>query len=170
TSVTPGSGYTLKRNPNYFDGPKAKAAIATVEVRTIRDVNTQLAELMSGNLDFMWQFPSDIGTNLAGTDQFTVFSKPGLRVGFLALDAAGRSAENTPLKDIRVRQAMNYAIDRQGIVKALLQGGSEVINSVCNPVQFGCETDVTTYNYDPAKAKQLLRDAGYPNGFTVEMG
>ncbi|WP_210421392.1 ABC transporter substrate-binding protein [Rhizobium sp. R693] len=170
TAVTPGSGYTLEQNPNYFDGPKAKPAIEKIEVRTIRDVNTQLAELMSGNLDFMWQFPSDIANNLASTGEFNVTSKPGLRVGFLALDAAGRTSEQSPLKDVRVRRAINYAIDRKGIVEGLLQGGSETINSLCNPAQFGCDTNVQSYEYDPIKAKELLKEAGYPDGFKTAMG
>lgn len=169
TAVTPGSGYTLERNPNYFKGPKPAASIDKVEVRTIKDVNTQLAELMSGNLDFMWNFPADVAQNLEGTGEFNVMRKPGLRVGFLELDAAGRSSEKSPFKDLRVRQAMNYAIDRQGIVDGLLQGGSKVLNSACSPIQTACDSNVKTYPYDPVKAKQLLTEAGYPDGFTMEM-
>lgn len=168
TSVTPGSGYTLEKNPNYFDGPKASPEIGTVEVRTIRDVNTQLAELMSGNLDFMWQFPADVAEKLEGTGQYNVFKKDTMRIGFITLDAAGRAQPDGPLKDLKVRQALNHAIDRKAIVEGILQGG-EVINSACSPSQFGCEKDVTVYEYDPEKAKQLLKEAGYENGFTIEM-
>lgn len=170
TSVTPGSGFNLEKNPNYFNGPKAAATIGKIEVRTIRDVNTQLAELMSGNLDFMWQFPADIADKLKSTGQFNVTAKPTMRIGFITLDAMNRSTPKSPLADVRVRQAMNYAIDRKGIVDALVQGGAEVINTACAPIQFGCEQDVVKYAYDPAKAKKLLAEAGYANGFTIEMG
>lgn len=168
TTVTPGSGFALEENSNYYNGPKAKPQIAKVEVRTIRDVNTQLAELISGNLDFMWQFPGDIAEKLKGTGQFNVFSKATMRIGFITLDAAGRSSADSPLKNEKVRQALNYAIDKKSIVAGLLPGG-QVINSACAPIQFGCETDVTTYNYDPVKAKQLMKEAGYEKGFTIEM-
>lgn len=169
TSVTPGSGYSLEKNPNSYAGPKATPAISKVEVRTIRDVNTQLAELISGNLDFMWQFPADIAEKLAGTGQFNVFRKDTMRIGFITLDAAGRSSPDGPLKNLKVRQALNYAIDRKGIVAGLLPGGS-VINSACAPIQFGCETDVTAYDYNPEKAKELLKEAGYEKGFSIDIG
>lgn len=168
TEVIPGSGYTLERNDNYV-GPKAKPQIGKVEVKTIRDVNTQLAELASGNLDFMWQFPGDVAEKLKGTGQFNVFSKATMRIGFITLDAAGRAAADGPLKHLKVRQALNYAIDRKSIVEGLLPGG-QVINSACAPIQFGCETNVTTYDYNPEKAKELLKEAGFENGFTIEMG
>ncbi len=169
-SVSPGAGFTLEKNPNYFGGPKGSPTISKVEVRTIRDVNTQLAELMSGNLDFMWQFPADIATKLGGTGQFNVTQKPTMRIGFVTLDAMNRSNPKSPLADVRVRQAINYAVDRKGIVAGLVGEGSQVIPSACSPVQFGCEQNVATYAYDPAKAKQLLAAAGFPNGFTIEMG
>lgn len=169
TLVTPGSGYTLEKNPNAYAGPKPSPVISKVEVRTIRDVNTQLAELISGNLDFMWQFPSDIADKLSSTGQFNVFRKDTMRIGFITLDAAGRAAADGPLKNVKVRQALNYAIDRKGIVAGLLPGGN-VINSACAPIQFGCETDVTAYDYNPEKAKELLKEAGYEKGFAIEIG
>jgi peptide/nickel transport system substrate-binding protein len=76
----------------------------------------------------------------------------------------GRNGKN-PMNDVRVRRAIAHSIDREGIVKALVQGESIVVNSLCFPSQFGCTQDVPTYDYNPEKAKKLLAEAGYPNGF-----
>jgi len=74
-----------------------------------------------------------------------------------------------PLKDIRVRQAINHAIDRGTMVKQIVGEGARVIDSVCFPEQFGCSHEgAAHYGYDPAKAKQLLAAAGLPNGFEID--
>ena len=66
------------------------------------------------------------------------------------------------MTDVRVRQAIAHAIDREAITENLVGDGSTVQKSMCVSVQFGCETDVTQYPYDPEKAKALLAEAGYP--------
>jgi peptide/nickel transport system substrate-binding protein len=96
----------------------------------------------------------------------TVEAAPTTRLSFLSLDAAGRSGEN-PMQDVRVRQAMFHAIDRQAIATELVGEGSEVLKSMCHPVQFGCAQDVPQYEYDPEKAKALLAEAGYAEGFSI---
>jgi peptide/nickel transport system substrate-binding protein len=70
----------------------------------------------------------------------------------------------------KVRQAIAHAIDRQTIARQLVQGGSRVLDSACYPTQFGCEqAGMTKYDYDPAAARKLLADAGYPDGFDTEL-
>jgi len=76
---------------------------------------------------------------------------------------------DTPIADKRVRQALIHATNRGAIVDAFAGGASEVLNTPCNPAQFGCEQDVTAYEYDPEKAKALLAEAGYEDGFAMEM-
>ena len=71
------------------------------------------------------------------------------------------------MNDVRVRKAIAHAIDREGIVKALVKGESIVVNSLCFPSQFGCTQDVPTYDYNPEKAKSLLAEAGYADGFEI---
>ncbi|WP_093421126.1 ABC transporter substrate-binding protein [Tranquillimonas alkanivorans] len=167
TDVTPGQHFVLEKNENYHDSPKGQPEIENIDIRTIPDVNTQMAELFSGSLDLIWQVPADQAEKLATMDQFTVANESTMRVGYLQMDAAGRSGEN-PFTDKKVREAVNYAINRQELVDALLKGKSREIYTPCFPSQFGCEEDAaTTYEYDPEKAKELLAEAGYPDGFST---
>lgn len=167
-SVEPGKHYVLKRNDDYFAAAKPKAKVETIDIRTIPDINTQMAELFNGTIDLVWQVPSDQADKMAGRGNFQVLNAPTMRVGYLSLDAAGRSGAKNPMTDVRVREAVYHAINREGIVKALMKGTTEVINSACSPSQFGCATDVASYSYDPDKAKALLAEAGYPNGFEID--
>ncbi|NHF74406.1 ABC transporter substrate-binding protein [Paracoccus xiamenensis] len=168
--IDTGSGYTLTAFDGYHEGgPRQKAQIKTVEVRSIPDVNTQLAEMMSGTIDFIWQVPEDLTQKLAARGGFAIEQGQTIRFGYVSMDVSGRSDAETPLKDLRVRQAINHAIDRKAIRDAFFAPTSEIINSICNPLQFGCEQDVTVYDFDPEKAKALLAEAGYPDGFGTTM-
>ena len=168
TMVDPGAHFVLEKNENYHDSPKGQPAIGKIDIRTIPDVNTQIAELFNGTLDLIWQTPADQAEKLAQMDQFTVANESTMRIGYLTLDAAGRSGADNPFTKLKVRQAVAHAINREALVSALLKGKSQVISTACYPSQFGCEQDVTSYEYDPAKAKALLAEAGYPDGFTTD--
>lgn len=165
--IVPGQHFVLEKNDGYHDSPKGKANVGRIDVRTIPDINTQMAEMFNGTLDLIWQVPADQAGKLGEMEQFQAVNESTMRVGFLLLDAAGKSGDN-PFQDIKVRQAVAHAIDSQTIVDALLKGQSKVVKSACFPSQFGCDTDVKTYAFDPAKAKALLAEAGYPDGFTTD--
>ena len=168
TEVVPGQHFVLEANETYHDSPKGLPEIAKIDIRTIPDVNTQMAELFSGSLDLIWQVPADQAEKLAQLGQFTVANESTMRVGYLQMDSAGRSGEDNPFTNAKVREAVNYAINRQELVDALLKGSSQVVYTPCFPSQFGCVQDVTTYEYNPEKAKELLAEAGYPDGFSTE--
>lgn len=170
TEVVPGQHFVLEKYENYHDSPKGQPSIGKIDIRTVPDVNTQLAELFSGTLDLIWQVPADQAEKMAAMDGFTVANGSTMRVGYLSMDAAGRSSmEPNPFKDAKVRQAVNHAIDRKALVDNLLKGKSVVVNTPCFPSQFGCVTDAAVaYEYDPEKAKALLAEAGYADGFTTE--
>ena len=168
TEVVPGQHFKLEAYEGYHDSPKGKPSIKNVDIRTIPDVNTQMAELFSGSLDLIWQVPSDQAEKLAERDEFQVSNESTMRVGYLTLDAAGRS-EDSPFTDIRVRKAVNYAINRQELVDALLKGKSKVVYTPCFPSQFGCDEEAAVeYEYNPEKAKELLAEAGYEDGLTID--
>jgi peptide/nickel transport system substrate-binding protein len=167
--MTAGTRYVLERFDDYYAGsPKGRPAIKRLVVRVLPEANVQYAELLNGQLDWIWRLPADAAKRLTGRSNITIKSAPIMRIGYIAMNphfAGGKS----PVADVRVRQAINYAVDKQGIIKALVGGASEPLYSACHPVQFGCSTDVTKYPFDPKKAKELLTEAGYANGFTLEL-
>jgi peptide/nickel transport system substrate-binding protein len=172
--VIPGKELVLVKNDNYFkDSPKGQPSIAKIVWRTIPEVDTQLAELMTGALDWIYLVPPDQAKELAAVPSITVTPAETMRIGYLNFDAANRSGKEHGMKDpfasLKVRQAVNYAINRESISRNLIGGQSRVVNSACFPSQFGCTQNVKTYPYNPAKAKALLKEAGYPNGFETTL-
>ena len=93
-----------------------------------------------------------------------------MRIGYISIDAAGRTGAHNPLTNLKVRQAIFYAIDRGTMSRQFMQGGSRVLDGPCFPSQFGCDaTAARRYPYDPDQARALLAEAGYPNGFDTEL-
>lgn len=168
-SLEPGKKMVFEANENYWEGsPKGKPSIKTLIWRTIPDSNTQMAELMSGGADWMWKADPDQANLLKSNPTLKVVGGGTMRIGFLQFDAAGISGDH-PIKNVLVRRAISHAINRQNIATNLLPEGSEVVNPACYPTQVGCTNDVPSYDYNIAKAKELMKEAGYPNGFDIEM-
>ncbi|MBS1210414.1 MAG: hypothetical protein H6R19_2812 [Proteobacteria bacterium] len=165
-----GNEIVFTRNDEYFEGGgKSKPKIKTLIYRNIPDVNTQVAELISGGVDWAYYIPNDQAARIERMPNITVKNAETFRIGFITLDAAGLSDPNSPLKNVKVRQAIAYAIDRQAIASKLVGGSSKPVNAACTPSQFGCTQNVTTYKYDPAKAKALMAEAGYKDGFSIDV-
>ncbi len=160
--------FTMERFEDYVGGPREKAKIKTVQFRTIADPETQLAELMTGGIDWIWDVPREKAEQLEMMPQITVVNADTMRVSYLGMDAAGRGGDH-PFTKLKVRQAVAHAIDREAIAKNLVGGASKVVHAPCYPTQVGCTQDVLTYNYDPEKAKALLAEAGYANGFQTDI-
>jgi len=166
----PRRSITLKRYAGYpADGPKAGATIETVVIRFIPDVQTQTAELLSGGVDLIMDISRDQAAQIAALPQFQIVSTELVRANFLRIN----TRDDSPfpmLKNLKVRQAIAHAINREAISKNLVGAGSRVLNAPCHPLQNGCdETGLVRYEYDPAKAKRLLAEAGYPDGFAVDI-
>lgn len=152
-------GVVLEANPDYWGG---KPAIEKVVFRPIKETRTRIAELRSGGVDIAVDVPPEDVANLEGGDtKVTAISSEVLY--FLAFD----TTRDTPLKDKRVRQAINYAVDVDAIQDALLGGMGERIALTLPTNGFGYHADWTPYPYDPVKARELLAEAGYPDGFTI---
>jgi peptide/nickel transport system substrate-binding protein len=163
----PGVEVVLERFDGYYgDAPE----IGTIVVRNIPDIGTQQAELMAGGINWMFNVPLDVARSLDAMPTIEHLAGPDLRVSFIVLDAAGITDPDGPLTDLRVRQAMNHAVNRDEIAEFLMGGGaSEGIHTACHPVQFGCVQDVTRYEYDPDRARALLAEAGYADGFALDL-
>lgn len=164
----PGKSVTLERYADYFkDSPKKQPTIQKVKIRFIPDRQTQMAEVMSGGEDFIMHVPKDQADNLKNLPHLQVQSGNTMRMVFLQFNILD-GAPSPELKNIKVRQAIAHAIDREAILKNIV-GGGEMINTICTPSQVGCSSDsATIYKYDPALSKKLLAEAGYPNGFAVD--
>ncbi len=171
-SVARGSGNTVTftANTNYFEGgAKSVPNIGTLVYKTVPDVTTQVAELMTGSVDWAYYIPNDLADQLRTNPELTVTNAETFRVGFITMNVGNNPPPDSPLLDLRVRQALNHAIDRAAIAKALYGDSATVINSACAPVQFGCLTDLPGYAYDPDKARALLAEAGYADGFSIDV-
>ena len=167
-SAVPGQSASFVANPNYFSGAKGKPKIGKIVFRTILDVDAAIAELVTGGVDWVWNIAKDKADALKGMNQVTIVEGPAMRVRYVMMNTVDQSANN-PFKDIRVRRAVAHAINANAIAKNLVGEKAEQVYSVCHPKQFGCYTDVPKYAFDPQKARQLLTEAGYPNGFSTDI-
>ena len=159
----------LERNNAYFAGPKGKPPIRRVVIHQVENAAAELAALADDRADWIWDFGADQLDALNRVPAVQTMRQESMRVGYLNLDAAGRTGEGNPLTDLRVRQAVMHAIDRTALSRQFMPGG-RVLDAPCYPTQFGCDQAAATkYEYDPARAKQLLAEAGYPNGFETEI-
>jgi len=166
----PGKSITLERNADYFkDSPKAQPKIGKVVIRFIPDRQTQMAEVISGGEDLIMSVPKDQAEQLGGMPNLQMVTGNTMRIVFMQMNIL----EGTPapqLKDERVRRAIIHAIDRNAMLKNIVGEGGGLINTICTPSQVGCTQEgAPTYKYDPAQAKKLLAEAGYPNGFDIDI-
>lgn len=170
TEVVPAERYTLVRNEDYTWGsPKGEASIGTLEIREIADVQTQVAELLGGGIDFTADISADQLEQIVGLPGFSGAQSETMRISYLGFDAAGRSGFE-PVQDARVREAIARAVDRASIAENLVRGDSRVVHTPCFPTQFGCdEGAAAVWDYDPEAARALLAEAGYPDGFEIDL-
>lgn len=150
------------------DSPKASGNIERMVVRVIPERTTQVSELISGTLDWIWHVSPDVMEQLSAFPTIKTSSVETMRISGLFFDVTGRAGQS-PVQDQRVRMAAMHAINRQAYRDYLIKGDSRVIDSFCFPSMFGCTEDVTVYEYDPQKAKSLLAEAGYEDGFEITM-
>ncbi len=142
----------LDANATYWRGtPPFK----TVIFRAVPDVSTRIADLKSGRADLIRLMPPDEAVALKSNAALTVLTVPTERVGYMFINAqAGVTA------DPKVRKAIAYGIDKQGIIDALLQGFGKPVGSIGAEPIFGYLPDIAGYPYDPAKARALIKEAG----------
>ncbi|MEP7076546.1 MAG: ABC transporter substrate-binding protein [Acidobacteriota bacterium] len=144
-------------NPDYWDGaPK----VQKLRIKTVTDANSLQAELQTGGVDIAPN-PNNISPDTLrsfnSSATLKVEQTDGSNIQYLVFNA-----QAAPLNNAKVRQAIGYAIDRQKIVKELLFDQAKVADSIL-PAQSWAYTQGTQYNFDPAKARHLLEEAGYKN-------
>lgn len=143
-----GDHVTLQANPDYWG---AKPQVQSVTIRTIPEAATRVAALRAGEVDLIRDLPPE-SVSLAPK----VASTAGLQFPWIRINTL-----KGKLADVRVRQALNYAVDKQALAKSLYSGYAVIADGqLLTPGHFGYSKDVQAYPYDVAKAKQLLTEAG----------
>lgn len=151
----------LVANESYWDG---KPHLKTLVFRSIPDNSTRLMEMMAKKIHVMDNpNPDDIGTLKTKMGSDISFSEQaGFNVGYLALNN-----EKKPFDNVLVRRAISHAINKDGIVKAIYAGYGKVAKNPMPPTLWGYNDGIAGYDYNPEKAKKLLKEAGLEQGFTT---
>jgi peptide/nickel transport system substrate-binding protein len=179
SDVVTGSSMTFNKNPNYWGyderHPQNKLPYAdTLKVVNISDIATRIAALRTGRVDFadeiQWQQAQSLAKLNPELDQAKLF--------FISSNGVEVRVDKTPFSDIRVRKALEMAIDRKTIAASYYGGTTDgtpcgQVNPVnvgwCIPYSDWPQSLKDEYSYNPAKAKQLLAEAGYPDGFSFTL-
>ncbi len=162
----PDDHITLVANENYWEGSyKGKPMVDTVVFRPIPEAATRAAELEAGGVHIIQDVLPDQMDDLEEAGLVVVADEAfQLQYVFLIADD-----ETLPTYDVKVRQALNYAVDVDAIIENLLAGLGSRIASPIGPGYLGYNPDVAPYTYDPQKAKDLLAEAGYAEGFETTL-
>jgi glutathione transport system substrate-binding protein len=169
----PGDHLTLRLNKEWWGydaaiaGGKAlaekDAGFKTIIFKPVSEAATRVAMLQSGDAQIIWPVPTENMKTLESDAKVSVFKNEGIVVRYFIMNN-----QKKPFNDLRVRQAVNYAIDKNAYVKVVENGMGSVATSIIGPsVQYYKKNDPAPY--DIQKAKELLKEAGYPNGFTTTL-
>lgn len=147
-------------------------AIKNVRFRPISNEATRTATMLTGEVDVTIDIAVRDIERLENTEGINVLKQQGLREIYLNLDSREDSplfpGQKNPMSDPKVREAMYIAIDEDAIIKTIMNGSAFVMNSIV-PQSYNGYTEVERPKYDPERAKQLLAEAGYPDGFEVTL-
>lgn len=148
------SRVVVTRNESYWDGAPSLEAVV---FRPITDANTRVAEMLSGGIDLMVEVPPDNVAAFATDDAFEVYEQTGPHVWFLILNT-----REGPFQSQAMRQAINYAIDKQALVENVLQGTAVIATGPTPPAfEWAYNEELDPYPYDPDKARELISEAGH---------
>ncbi|WP_458700463.1 ABC transporter substrate-binding protein [Sulfurospirillum sp. 1307] len=168
-----GDQIKLKANQNYWAG---KPNFDDVVFRVLSNNATRTAAILSGEVDLINRVPVVDVNRIKGNSKLNTFVKPGLRLIYLQMDQfrdkspyVKTSDGKNPFMDVRVRRAIYYGINEDAIIKHIMKGFAEPASQFHPSVVVGYDPSIKRFKYDPAKAKKLLAEAGYPNGFTVTL-
>jgi len=173
-----GDRIELERNDQYWG---ERPAFARVTYRMITNDAARTAALLAGDVEFIDQVPTSDLAKLRTDQRVTLSETPGLRIIFLGLDHMrtgaspfvtdnnGQPLPNNPLKDVRVRRALSIAIDRRAIVERVMEGASTPAGQYLPEGIFSHVPDLPAPRPDPDAARRLLAEAGYPQGFRIQL-
>ena len=147
----------MKKNEHYWKPGLPK--IDTITYRSVPENGARIAMLQAGEAQFIYPVPPEMIKLLDHSPTIAVFNEPSILIRYVVLNNMRK-----PFSDPRVRLALNYAVDKQAFAKVVFSGYADQMDSPM-PAGLGFYQKQGSYPYDPAKAKALLAEAGYPNGF-----
>jgi peptide/nickel transport system substrate-binding protein len=151
----------LEANTDYWGGtPK----IGRIAVRVIPTDAARVAELLAGSVQLAPLLPPELFSAIRTSSKLSLSVGKSLSVFFVIYNLVN-IPQDKPLADPRVRQALNYAIDRQAILAGVMHNVGTPVATFCTQVMEGCDASISPFSYDPNKARELLREAGFANGF-----
>jgi peptide/nickel transport system substrate-binding protein len=154
----------MERNPQYWG--KAPVGIDRLVFKPVPDDTSRVAGLTTGEYDVAINIPINAIDQINTQKDRTIVQTPSYRIFQLILSSL--EEHKSPLLDKRVRQAVNYAIDKKAIIDSLFGGRAFALNGqLLRKEQLGFDPSLKDYPYDPARAKALLTEAGHPNGFEI---
>ncbi len=151
---------TVEANPSYWGG---RPKIDRIIFQIVPESATRMLKLERNEVQILADVPPADYPRVTGNPQLKLYQQPGLTILYVAM-----SNDRGPFRDRRVRQAMNYAVDKDAINKGLY-GGATTASQGIPPVLWGYNKDVKPYPYDVEKARALLKEAGFANGFATDM-
>ncbi|HXX39353.1 MAG TPA: ABC transporter substrate-binding protein [bacterium] len=155
-NATNGQDVVLRANPNYWG---RAPQIGTVTFYSITQTVQRVNALKTGEVEIVNHLTPDLLQLVTSQPTLTVSAIPSLRLMFVILD----TTKPGPLQNNKVRLALNYAVDKQAIVRDLLRGyGKPLQGQPLSPEYFGFDQTISAFPYDPARAKQMLAEAGSP--------
>jgi peptide/nickel transport system substrate-binding protein len=151
-------------NANPKQGETGRAKVKTVTIRTLPQEATMVAALKAGEVDGIYGVNVDSVKDLGKYSDISIFRAPTSLHGFMILNFRAEKELKTnkpnPLRDVRVRQALNYALDWDSLIKNYLTG-HEWRTTLIGRTQIGYDPNAPIYPYDPEKARKLIKEAGY---------
>ncbi|MFN3333809.1 MAG: ABC transporter substrate-binding protein, partial [Caldilinea sp.] len=161
-----GNRIVLDAFEDYWD--EGKPYVARVIFRPIPESSTRLAAIQTGEVHIINRLSADEAKSLEGVAGVEQITYPADRVYYIAFNNL-TTGVGKPTEDVRVRQAMNHAVDREAIVNALFDGNARLSAGFVTPWNLGFDESLQPYPYDPERARALLTEAGYADGFTIGM-
>ena len=162
TSVKPGESFTLEANAKYWG---TKPDFDKVVIRVIPEPSSRVASLLAGEVDFVNSIPTTELARIASSANAQSGAVPSTRTVFIKFNTL-----KPPLDNKLFRQALNYAVDKEGIVKAIFNEQAEIAYcSAMSKTYFGFNQDLKPYAYDPDKAAELLEKAGGAPSEPIEL-
>lgn len=175
-SWRPGAALKLTRNDDYWRGV---SEFENVEIIPMPNDASRVAALLAGDIDLVDAVPPDSYETLQNDDGVSVWTTPDVYTTFIHMDTDRESTPfitandgseiKNPLLDVRVREALSKAIDRNAIIDRLLLGLGQPAGQLASPTMVGYNPDLKPTTYDPDGARELLAEAGFPEGFHMTL-